>query len=145
MAVEQLTYAGELTILKCWCSIRLAVPRELKVFQDGEHDRGKEFAIFCPLGHKFVPAGKSAVDVLEQRLSDAERSIDYHRNEAKRARDRATLERRRTAAAKGQLTRMRNRVARGVCPDGKCHRSFTNLHDHVATMHPELLEVVAPA
>lgn len=144
MGVDQLTYAGALVQVRCWCSIRVAVPQELRQYQLDTHNDGGQFALFCPLGHKFVPSGETDVDRLKRELAQAERSADYHRGEAKRARERNQLERRRTAAAKGQLTKMRNRVARGVCPDGSCHRSFTNLHDHVATMHPELLETVKP-
>ena len=72
---------------------------------------------------------------LREQLERVEIQRDHARDETRRAR----LQ---TAAAKGQLTKMRNRVARGVCPQAGCKRSFTNLHDHVATCHPDLLATV---
>lgn len=45
--------------------------------------------------------------------------------------------RRQVAARKGQITKMRNRIANGVCPVPGCKRSgFDNVASHIATVHP---------
>jgi hypothetical protein len=41
---------------------------------------------------------------------------------------------RRVTAARGQVTKIKNRVGRGVCPC--CNRTFENLHRHVSSQHP---------
>lgn len=41
---------------------------------------------------------------------------------------------RQLSAARGQVTRIKNRVGNGVCPC--CNRSFGNLHRHMQTKHP---------
>ena len=44
-------------------------------------------------------------------------------------------EKRRGAAARGQVTKLKNRAAAGVCPC--CKRSFSNLRKHMQSKHPE--------
>lgn len=43
------------------------------------------------------------------------------------------------AAQRGVLTRLKNRVAAGVCPC--CHRSFKQLSEHMKMKHPDYTEV----
>ncbi|KKN75776.1 hypothetical protein LCGC14_0376520 [marine sediment metagenome] len=40
---------------------------------------------------------------------------------------------------KAAKTRLKNRIANGVCPC--CNRHFTNLNRHMTTMHPDFSEV----
>jgi len=42
------------------------------------------------------------------------------------------------AAMKGQVTKMKNRAANGVCPC--CSRTFTNLARHMKSKHPDFAE-----
>jgi hypothetical protein len=46
--------------------------------------------------------------------------------------------RRGAAAQKGQKTRIKNRIARGVCPC--CNRSFADLGAHMQQKHPHFTE-----
>jgi len=48
---------------------------------------------------------------------------------------------RQKAAAKGQLTKTKRRVANGVCPC--CNRTFADLSAHMHGQHPEYGEVPA--
>jgi hypothetical protein len=41
-------------------------------------------------------------------------------------------------AARGQLTKFKKRVGRGVCPC--CNRHFKDLARHMESKHPELIE-----
>ena len=135
VATDELVYAGEIVIVSCWCGIRCGLPAELDRFRRRKADDGSAFAVYCPLGHAFVPSGKSKAERLQERLDSASRSEEFYRQQA-------AVERRRAAAARGQLTKLRNRVARGMCPDATCKRSFTNIADHVRHEHPELLHLV---
>ena len=117
-----LTYTGRLTVTACWCGIRYAVPDELWV----EHARSHTHQIYCPLGHAGILAGET----------DAERE----RRLRKYAEDRLAAERARADGAeaslrttKGHVTRLRKRIAAGVCP--WCTRHFENVARHVAVMH----------
>lgn len=56
------------------------------------------------------------------------------RRRADRMRDEKEAAERRVSAAKGQVTKLKNRTAAGVCPC--CTRSFENLKRHMATKHP---------
>lgn len=138
---DELTFLGSLTVVTCWCEIRHAVPVELRNFQRRQFDDGKKpMSIYCPLGHKHIPAGRRKVDELEDRLVRAKDSEQWYRDRLRRESARTEHERRSAAAYKGHLTRMRNRVANGLCPQAGCKRSFTQLHDHIRTCHPDLVE-----
>ncbi|WP_159103999.1 hypothetical protein [Rhodopseudomonas sp. B29] len=49
-------------------------------------------------------------------------------------RDQREAAERRAAAARGQVTKIKNRVGHGVCPC--CNRTFANLARHMAGEHP---------
>ena len=75
----------------------------------------------------------------DQRAEALGRRLDSAETHRRAIQDQLDAERRSAAAYRGHLTRMRNRVARGVCPVAGCKRSFPELHAHVVTCHPELL------
>ena len=127
---ETLRYGGTLVVSTCWCGMRHAVPQELRDFQERQHDNGEQqTAIYCPLGHTYIHAGKGEAERLRERL------------ERERARitalsDQHEAEKRSHAATKGQLTKARKRIGNGTCPE--CHRHFTNVERHMASKHPEV-------
>lgn len=95
---------------------------------------------YCPNGHS-MSYGKGEADKLREQIEEerrkrqiAEQQIarwqDYE-NEARTARK---LAERKAAAAKGQVTRLKNRARAGLCPC--CNRSFVNLQRHMGTKHP---------
>jgi hypothetical protein len=127
---DQTIYTGHLVILRCWCGLRHGVPEDLRTHQLREHDRGRHFGIYCPLGHEHVPAGKSRLEREQELRQAAEASEQFYRDQAAR-------ERRTSAALRGHLTRMKNRIANGVCPVPGCKRSgFSNVMRHIASKHP---------
>lgn len=133
-----LTFTGTLvTIECCTCHMIFGAPREFN--QERLDDHGW---FYCPAGHRQHYTGKSDAEKLRERLEREERRTTFWQDQAEGARRDALHERRRAAAARGQLTKMRNRVARGLCPQQGCRRSFTNLHDHVRGEHPELVEAL---
>jgi hypothetical protein len=83
---------------------------------------------YCPHGHSRYFPSKSDVEKERDRRIQAEA-------DRARAQDRLELQRRQTAAAKGQLTKVKNRLKNGVCPF--CSRTFANLAAHMETKHSE--------
>ncbi len=107
---------------------------------NSEHDRmrredHKEF--WCPVcGKEMVfRAGNSDADRLRRELAAERAQLDQikaDRDYQRRARTKAEKS---LTATRGVVTRIKNRVAAGVCPC--CTRHFTNLERHMAGQHPE--------
>lgn len=134
------TFTSTLTFVveecyKCHVPFGLQTEHRRKLKSSGE-------TFYCPNGHGqvYVEADKVKHRRQVERL-EAQR--DSARQIAQNERERRHAEERRVSAYKGQLTRMRNRVAKGLCPKQGCKRSFTQLHDHIATCHPELVDELA--
>lgn len=115
---------GSTTVVleNCWCGIWFGVPEDLSRMHN-EQGTG----IFCPLGHETFRRKTEAQKLREER----ERLRARLRHEE----DQHEGTRRSLAATKGVLTRTKNRVKKGVCPE--CHRHFPNLQAHMETKHPE--------
>jgi 4-hydroxy-3-methylbut-2-enyl diphosphate reductase IspH len=111
--------------VNCWCGIHFAVPKSLY----DEANRTSEIGIHCPTGHTFI-FNNTTVERLRKELAQTRDA----RDRVIRQRD---AEQRAHAATKGQLTKARNRAAKGVCPC--CHRSFapTRMAEHMKTKHPD--------
>lgn len=112
----------------CACFIRFAVPKSFDIARRKDGNR-----FFCPVGHS-----QSYTESENDRIR---RERDRLKQEAARLEEVATSERqlreaaeRSASARKGQITRLKNRAAAGVCPC--CNRSFENLKNHMSTKHP---------
>jgi hypothetical protein len=116
------------------CGVVFGMPRAL-------HNtcRRDKQTFYCPNGHGQAYTTSEA-DELRARLQKQEQATSIARAEAERERrwrleaaeERRHLERR-LAATRGATTRLKNRVANGVCPC--CNRTFVNLQRHMATKH----------
>jgi hypothetical protein len=118
----ELTYTSRLTIVTCWCGMTHGVPQELRDYQVREHRDGRDFSVYCPLGHAYHPSGK------------AQYLIERERAEVLDARLTATEDQ--LAAANLDRKRLAKRARNGVCPC--CHRSFANVKRHMDSQHPGL-------
>lgn len=123
--MSTLTYTGALTVVSCHCGIVYAIPDNL----DSQAHLHKGREVYCPLGHRWVYR-----DSFEQQL---ERERQRHQA----TRDLLRAEERSHAATRGQVTKLRKRVAAGVCPC--CHRTFQQLARHMAAKHPDWKREVA--
>lgn len=97
---------------------------------------------YCPNGHHLT-FGESDEDRLRKRAELAERDAAGARRRqgwAEERADRIDLERQaeanRARTLKGHVTRLRNRIATGVCPVQTCRRNFPNVREHIASEHP---------
>jgi len=85
---------------------------------------------YCPDGHELYYTGETEAQRLRRELETERRSAEWVRAE----RDRAVRQRN---AARGQVTRIKNRVAAGTCPC--CDRKFQDLTRHMALAHPDFV------
>ena len=108
-------------------------------FFDRRRADGQSWSIPC--GHtasyhetEATKAQKKA-EKLAAELADAkawsERQAVWLRN----AREETKAKERQLAAAKGQQTKLKKRIANGVCPC--CNRTFSELQRHMKRQHPE--------
>jgi hypothetical protein len=125
-----ITFTDALVVMTCWCGINHAVPQDLRDFQQRQHDNGdKQTGIYCPLGHSHIKAGPGKAKRLQR---DLERADERARGNLRAL----ETERRRHSATKGQLTKVKKRIGKGICPC--CNRHFANVERHMATQHPDL-------
>jgi hypothetical protein len=117
------------TVIDCYkCGALFAVPNDV----DDELVRSGR-AFYCPNGH-----GQSYRESTEEQLrKEREKNarITARLDQVKADRD-ATQ--RSLVATKGQVTRVKNRIANGACPC--CNRTFADLAAHMATKHPKYAE-----
>lgn len=100
--------------------------------------RGEEFTFYCPHGHgQVLTKGETEAEKLRREVNRLKQNAAYLEDARRRATDEASLERRRAAAARGQVTKLKKRAAAGVCPC--CNRTFHDLARHMAGQHPEFL------
>lgn len=115
------------------CGITWAQPEG---FTSARRTDGKTF--YCPNGHPRVYRETDVEKLRKEMQAQIDRK-ERERQWAAEARDRyrqqAEETKRRLSAAKGQLTKTKNRIAGGVCPC--CNRSFADLHRHMTTKHPD--------
>jgi hypothetical protein len=125
-------YNIELEKLSCGeCGMIFAVPSHWLNARREENENGGNF--FCPNGHP-RQFRETEVAKLKRQLEAEKKRVEWEKARA----DRADRE---AAAARGQVTKLRNRIQKGVCP--ACQRSFQNLRRHMETKHPTL-ELPAP-
>jgi hypothetical protein len=119
-------------ILCCDCKVEFWLNDE---FYRVAKQAATKFTWYCPNGHaqSFLKGESEEAklrrerDQLAQRIAEKDDAIEAERQ-------RRVLAERRVAAAKGQVTKLKNRASKGVCPC--CNRHFANLERHMATKHP---------
>lgn len=89
----------------------------------------------CLWGHpQIFKPGKTDAEIAREERDEAIRQRDLERQRAARRAEERDAALRREAAAKGQVTKLKNRAAAGVCPC--CNRTFVQLARHMKTKHP---------
>ena len=94
-------------------------------YDQRRRDKGDRF--YCPNGH-YLSYHETKEDRLQRQLDSANKHAEHMR-----------VQRNKEAASKrairGHMTRLKNRVAAGVCPC--CNRTFSNLARHMKGQHPD--------
>jgi len=106
------------------CGVMFAFPDHLREKLMANHS----LSFYCPNGHQQHYTGKTEADKQRERAERVERRL-ANRDEDLRS---AIASNR---AMRGQVTKLKKRVANGVCPC--CNRSFANLERHMSGQHPE--------
>lgn len=133
--MTSVTLGLELEIVHCAeCSTPFGPTED---FIDRRRRDGRTF--WCPNGHKNHYKGESDAAKIK-RLADEAAASRARTDQVRAERDAV---RRQLTATKGVVTRTRKRIANGVCPC--CDRSFTNLHRHMTTKHPDYVSEEIPA
>jgi hypothetical protein len=126
-----ITYVGVLTVTSCGvCRVRFAMPE--RMLADRQND-GQDF--WCPNGHR--------IHFFETENRRLARDLAAERARRTHAEDQLEATERSRRAVKGHLTRIRNRIASGVCP--WCQRSFSNVRAHVSSQHPDHADAMTEA
>lgn len=113
------------------CGIVYGIPQD---FANACQRDGSSY--YCPNGHS-LGWHETDADRQKKRADAAERRANQAENAARSQRVRAEAEQRRASAYKGQATKIRNRIAAGVCPVPGCRRSgFSQVMRHIEAKHP---------
>lgn len=129
---DTLNFTETLTIKTCpVCSIRYAAPESMFV---RIKERGGEW--HCPNGHTLV-FNETEVQRLTKALESEKRSSECKDNRIKSLNNSLANTENRLRATKAAKTRMKNRIAAGVC--SCCNRTFQNLASHMKGQHPEFV------
>lgn len=124
------TYTGLLVLHWCPnCGIPYGLDKDFDR-RNNEENRGW----YCPRGHSVVFTKSDLAKAQEEAERERGRRL---RAEARAiaSEDQARAAERSARATRGHLTRLRQRIANGVCP--WCKRSFSDVRRHVAGQHPE--------
>jgi predicted RNA-binding Zn-ribbon protein involved in translation (DUF1610 family) len=107
------------------CGVIFGLPQEM---QHELRQTGNSF--YCPNGHA-LSYRDSEVSRLKKKLRERDKYIDDLRGDL-------MLTERRRRAAKGQLTKWRNKLAQGACVC--CGQVVLDLAQHMAEAHPDFVE-----
>lgn len=112
------------------CGVLVVVPQEMVA---NARKIGGYF--FCTNGHSQGWRKDESEDAKVRReLDRLSQRVAERDDEIKRQRGLREATERQLSAARGRITKIKNRVSKGVCPC--CNRQFANLHRHMTTEHP---------
>lgn len=110
------------------CGVEVVMPSNLlRTLRESKR------SFYCVNGHS-QSFKESEADKLKRKIEQLEREKKWAETSRDSWREQAAHHERSKNAMKGQLTKVKKRVGRGVCPC--CNRSFENLRNHMAVKHP---------
>lgn len=92
-------------------------------------------SFYCPNGHSQHYTAKTEAEKLREELERTQQRESDQRRLKEQARAETEKVTRKLISTKGHITRIKNRVANGVCPC--CNRTFKQLAQHMKAKHPE--------
>ena len=119
-----------LTCANCGVNFALAEKYVSERRKDGH-------GFYCPNGHSLY-FGNGENERLRKQAEDLKRQKERLEARNVHLRDQRDAAERSARAQKGVATRVKNRVAAGVCPC--CNRTVSQLANHMKTKHPEYVE-----
>jgi hypothetical protein len=130
--VRTVTYSGVIEVHHCSaCGVPFGLDRAY-----ADQRRQDRASFRCPNGHgQWFPG--STAEEREKRLQEL---LNRERSRATAIDDQRQAAERSARAYKGQATKIRRRVAKGVCPC--CNRSFADLRRHMEGQHPDYAQEI---
>lgn len=111
------------------CGVLFAMPDHM--MKSRREDRE---SFYCPSGHPQAFM-KSRADILEKQVAQLTSNYDQMKADREYQKQKREQAERQASAARGQVTKIKNRIGAGVCPC--CTRTFCNLARHMETKHPD--------
>jgi hypothetical protein len=129
---SRVSYYVDMYVLTCAsCGVVFGITSE---YEAARREDARTF--HCPNGHT-LSWKESEADRLKKERDSAIRQRDWANQREQATRDQLQASERSLRATKGHITRLRNKIANGVCPVPGCHRYFENVHRHITGQHPE--------
>jgi len=125
------TIVTNMVTIYCYkCGIAFCVTNDF----DGKRleDHG---SFYCPAGHVQIYTRKSDLDKMKEKLRRSELETAQAEKELKATRKYVNHVEKSRSALKGQITKTKNRISKGVCPC--CNRQFKNMQRHMESKHPD--------
>jgi hypothetical protein len=98
-------------------------------------DRRESFQFYCPSGHSQVyVSGETEADKLRRERDRLKQDQAWYESRLKEERAMREAAEKTASVRKGQVTRLKNRAAAGVCPC--CNRTVSQMARHMASKHP---------
>jgi len=113
----------------CNCGMHFGMPNDFD-----SRLRENHHTFYCPSGHPQSYLGKTEEQKLREKVQKLESKAARLRDTLNYTEEQRDSADRRGAAARGQITKIKNRISKGICPC--CNRSFENLKGHMETEHP---------
>lgn len=121
----------EMAYVTCYkCGVVFGMPSGFHAKLTQNHN-----SFFCPNGHSQAFLAKSEADKLRDEKVRLQAQLDQSQARAESWRARQEETERSLRSTKGVVTRIKNRVATGVCVC--CSKKFPDLATHMKTEHPE--------
>lgn len=129
--MSTITLETTLELITCVrCGVAFAMPSDMLDRRRHDHD-----SFYCPNGHNLSFPQQSDA---EKAQAEAEKYKRLWKQEQKYASDvlnERNVAQKQLSATKGQMTRLKTRIANGVCP--VCKRTFSPLSEHMHMEHPD--------
>lgn len=129
---ESLAFSVTLTTINCGeCGGTYAINEN---YRRQRQEEGKSWTCpYCKVGWGY--SGNSDNARLKKELERQTKLAEWERNRANTHAAALKATEHQLRAQKGAKTKLKKRIANGVCPC--CDRSFTNLQRHMKHMHPD--------
>lgn len=114
----------------CVCHMTFAMPTDFQRARRADHEW-----FHCPAGHPQHYTGETEAERLRRELQKERDRVALWQQMEESASRRAVAAEHSRRVTRGHLTRIKRRVAAGVCPC--CRRTFKNLADHMKGQHPD--------
>lgn len=122
----------DFTVVVCaHCQSQFAVPEHV---EQRWRENGNTF--YCPYGRDHNQSyGNGEKEKLKKKLAQAKKQLEWAQTDIDNAHADNEHLRNTVRAEKGAKTKLKKRIANGVCPC--CNRSFVNVKRHMDSQHPE--------